>query len=992
LEERCLLTTVTNLNDQGPGSLRQAIADASAEDTVDFQQGLHGTITLTSGALTINKLLTIDGPGASIITVSGNKNQQVFNIPSPFTVGNSGLTIANGIASYGGGISNGGSLTITDCVVSGNSTRIGGFGAGIYNNGTLYVAGTTLSDNSGSAYGGGICNDGSLNAVTLTVTNSTLIGNSASGGGGGIYNTYNATLTVTGSTLTGNIAAPFADANGGGILNDRSGTLMVTTSTFSGNSSSANGGGIYNSSGGNVTIDSCTFSQNAAVTGAGISHVGNGALIVTSSTLTGNFARSQGGGIFHSGSGTVTIDNTIVAGNSPPGSSPDVMGALKSQGYNLIGDGTGGSGFTGKGDQVGKADSPINPLLGMLKDNGGPTMTMALLSGSPALNAGDPAQLGKPDQRGVVRSGGVNIGAYQASASTFLVMGFPTQITAGVQFDVTVTAEDVFNQAAVGYTGTVDFTSSDGQAALPGDYTFTLGDGGTHTFPITLKTAGNITVTITDAANQLSYTATIVVNPAAVAQFQVSAPGTATPGSPFDITVTAEDAFGNSVTDYAGTVHFSSSDGQAMLPADASLSNGTGTLSVTLNTAGSQTVTATDPSSNITGSTTIMVTALTPLVDHFDLTMVPPNVVAGSSFAITVTARDAQNHSVTGYTGTVTFMSTDPYPAELPVNYTFTASDYGSHTFSGLSMFTAGMQTLTVEDSSESSVMGTTAIDVQAAAANHLVINAPPMAVAGNSFGVMIEAVDPYGNVDTGYTSTVTLTSSDRTPTPQEYAFTASDGGAHTFNTSLFTAASQTLSAWDAANSSIRGSAAVAVTAAPADHFLITPASPSVIAGTPFGVIVTALDHYGNTDANYEGTITFTTTDTGSGVLLPAPYTFTAGSSGDNGVHTFAGGVTLMTPGDQTITATASGITGSATVTVTGPAAPPGGAAGKPPNPSLFTQNTPARSSQQALLVDCLFASPRRQHSALLLPPLKRPAPSEVDQVMLESFRVELLC
>jgi hypothetical protein len=87
------------------------------------------------------------------------------------------------------------------------------------------------------------------------------------------------------------------------------------------------------------------------------------------------------------------------------------MGALTSQGYNLIGDGTGGSGYSTSKDLVGTAASPINPLLGMLQDNGGPTTTMALLSGSPALNKGDPAQLGKPDQRGVVRSGGVNIGA-----------------------------------------------------------------------------------------------------------------------------------------------------------------------------------------------------------------------------------------------------------------------------------------------------------------------------------------------------------------------------------------------------------------------------------------------------------------------------------------------------------------------------------------------------------------------------------------------------
>src|SRR5229473_3255862 len=103
----------------------------------------------------------------------------------------------------------------------------------------------------------------------------------------------------------------------------------------------------------------------------------------------------------------------------------------------------------------------------------GPTKTHALLAGSPALNAGDPAQLGVADQRGVVRSGGVNIGAYQASASAF-VLTAPATVTAGVPFDVTVKAVDTFGQTALGYTGTVTFSTSDLDAGvvLPSAYTF----------------------------------------------------------------------------------------------------------------------------------------------------------------------------------------------------------------------------------------------------------------------------------------------------------------------------------------------------------------------------------------------------------------------------------------------------------------------------------------------------------------------------------------
>jgi hypothetical protein len=178
-----------------------------------------------------------------------------------------------------------------------------------------------------------------------------------------------------------------------------------------------------------------------------------------------------------------------------------------SQGFNLIGDGSGAGGFT-RTDQVGSASNPIDPRLGPLQDNGGPTQTMALLPGSPALNAGDAAESGVPDQRGVVRTGRINIGAYQASASAFLV-GAPRRVHVGVPFDVTVTAVASFGQVAVGYIGTVTFSTSDPNpgVVLPADYPFTLDDGGVHTFTntglgeTTLLTHGRQTVTVADTAD-----------------------------------------------------------------------------------------------------------------------------------------------------------------------------------------------------------------------------------------------------------------------------------------------------------------------------------------------------------------------------------------------------------------------------------------------------------------------------------------------------------
>jgi hypothetical protein len=438
LEDRSVPSTVMNLFDSGAGSLRDAIASTPASGTVNFQAGLSGTITLTTGELLINKDLTIVGPGVNVITVSGNLASRVFDIAATFTVATSGLTLADGTVSginvTGGGIFNAGTLTLTDCVLSGNrASGPGTAGGGISNTGTLTVTNSTLSGNSafgalGGSSGGGISNTG-----TLTVTNSTLSGNFAfafrpgGGAGGGIYN--GGTLTVTNSTLSGNSVSG-ASGRGGGIYNG--GSLTVANSTLSGNSGSATfsfGGGIYN--GGSLTFTNSTLSGNSAIgvggggpAGGGIYNTGT--LTVTSATLSGNAARGlvpgAGGGIANAG--TLTIRNTLVAGNTAAGS-PDVSGALNSPGHNLIGDGTGGSGFAAS-DLVGTSSNPIDPKLGPLQDNGGPTQTMALLPDSPAIDAGDNAFAPGPyDQRGpgfprIVNSI-IDIGAFEAQAVALTV-------------------------------------------------------------------------------------------------------------------------------------------------------------------------------------------------------------------------------------------------------------------------------------------------------------------------------------------------------------------------------------------------------------------------------------------------------------------------------------------------------------------------------------------------------------------------------------------
>jgi hypothetical protein len=205
-----------------------------------------------------------------------------------------------------------------------------------------------------------------------------------------------------------------------------------------------------------------------------------------------------------------------------------------------------------------------------------------------------------------------------------------------------------------------------------------------------------------------------------------------------------------------------------------------------------------------------------------------------------------------------------------------------------------------------------------ASSATQLVLRAPASVTAGSPFDFTVTAQDGNGNLVTGYTGTVSFSSSESYPgvVPANYTFTSSDQGTHTFSGggTLFTAGGQTLTIQDAANSSLSSSATVTVVAAPATQFIVT-ASATVVSGTPFDVTLAAVDPYGNVDTNYTGTATWTSSDSDPGVVLPGNYTF---QPSDQGMVTFAAGVTLITQGSQTLTATdtVSGITGSAAVAV----------------------------------------------------------------------------
>ncbi len=401
-------------------------------------------------------------------------------------------------------------------------------------------------------------------------------------------------------------------------------------------------------------------------------------------------------------------------------------------------------------------------------------------------------------------TGTSNTVAVSAGTATHLTVGAPATATSGSAFSVTVTALDAFNNVATAYAGIVHFTSSDASATLPANSTLA---SGVATFSATLANAGNQTVTATDTVTPSinGTSGAIAVAPGAVTHFTVSAPASASSGTAVSVNVTALDASNNLVPGYAGTVHFTSSDAQAVLPANSTLTAGVGTFSVTLKTVGSRTVTATDTvTSSITGASAA-INVSPGAATHYSITA-PATATAGTPFSVTVTALDAAGNVATGYSGTIHFTSNDAQ-AVVPADVTLVS---GVGTFS-VTLRTPGSRTASVTDTATSSITATSgAITVTAGAATHFTVSAPANVAGGSAFTFTVSALDASNNAATGYSGTVHFTSGDASATVPADAALA--GGTGTFSATLRASGNQSLTVTDTASSSITGtSGAIAV-------------------------------------------------------------------------------------------------------------------------------------------------------------------------------------
>jgi hypothetical protein len=297
--------------------------------------------------------------------------------------------------------------------------------------------------------------------------------------------------------------------------------------------------------------------------------------------------------------------------------------------------------------------------------------------------------------------------------SSFAVSGFPSPTAAGASGSFTVTALNVDGSIDTGYTGTVHFTSSGGQAALPGDYTIAAADAGVHTFSAALKTAGTQLLAAKEGSITGSESGITVTSAAASKMIVTGFPSPTTAGVASSFAITLEDPYGNIASGYRGTVHITSSDTRAVLPANYTFTvtdAGTHDFSATLKTASTQSIIAVDTSSaNLTGTDGGI--TVNPAAARAFLITAPTSVQAGTSFSLTLTVEDAYGNVVPTYLGTVHFSSTDT-KARLPANYTFTAADKGVHTFSGLVLHKTGTQEITITDTHTSALTASVIIDV----------------------------------------------------------------------------------------------------------------------------------------------------------------------------------------------------------------------------------------------------------------------------------------
>jgi len=403
------VNTVTDGVDIAPGdgvcasangkcTLRAAVQEANSHAGADVITLGVGHYALAENELEISDDLTISGAGVDRTSIRGSRRTRVATVANAVTVNLAGLRIERGSAAAGGGVLNNGTLQLLNVTFAGNrATNDAGSGGAIYNNGTLVASNVAFTGNRAMAaaggFGGALFNNGSAQLSGVTFT-----GNRTNGCGGAVFNATG-TVDLVNVTMRSNRAS-----NSGGGLFAQQGRTTLTNVTLNGNRARKIGGGVFSYS--PLALTNVTLASNRAVHGGGVFCSYNTATL-RNVTISSNHA-VHGGGILNSNA-TLTLTNSIIARNAPQNCDGTPM---LSGGHNL--ESATSCSFSAIGDLSG-----VNPLLGPLRDNGGLTPTMALLAGSPAIDAGTDVDAPSSDQRGAARpadGNGDHIPAYDIGA------------------------------------------------------------------------------------------------------------------------------------------------------------------------------------------------------------------------------------------------------------------------------------------------------------------------------------------------------------------------------------------------------------------------------------------------------------------------------------------------------------------------------------------------------------------------------------------------
>ena len=784
--------TVTSLSDAGAGSLRDAVAQANATvgaDSVLFQAGLSGTITLTTGELAITDAVTISGTGATI-SISGNNANRIFNVekvavPAPINVHIDHLTLTQGQGTYGGAIRDKDENLVLDQVtISGNSGLAGGGVAFYGNNGAALTISQSVITGNNSYYGGGIAVRDASGAVTLTgdqvtnnqayyvgggmsavlvaggslnVTNSTIsdnkvgdpLGSDAIGGGiavNGFYAGATTPVTIRDTTISGNTAMSGGGAEGGGLYIYYVVGAVIAQSTISGNKA-LEGGGIHfedsGTSGTPLRIENSTIVNNTASDGGGgIYACSNSFSAITNATITGNSATNYGGGIDFVNGTVSAVTNSIIANNTAP-AFPDVnteIGTTVTFNYTLI---KTAAVIAGANNIIG-----VDPALGpLLPFPGSPTAVERPACRSPAINAGDPAFVAPPpgqDQRHLPRIavGRVDMGAVEFQPSTIQFTAAAANINENAG-TITLTASR---------TGGADGAVSVNYATADGTAKGTASGVGT---PDYTPASGPLNWADLDVANK-TFSVPIVND----AVFEGPENFTATLSAP-----SCGVALGVPATENVTII-----DGQTqptlsinnVSQAEGNAGSSNFVFTVTLSGQSAQTVTVNYATANGTATAGSDYTATSgTLTFNPGVTSLPISVpVAGdTSFegneTFTVNLSTASNATISNPTGTGTITNDDgavadlsitkatasapPYFATQPINYTLTVSNAGPNAATAVTVtdvLPAGT-TLVSATPSQGSCSGTTTVTCNLGTLNNAATATVSLQIRPNNPGVV---------------------------------------------------------------------------------------------------------------------------------------------------------------------------------------------------------------------------------------------------------------